>query len=268
MITPLTMGLTTTQIILWYSAFILELVLCGLALWRHLYGRLPVFTAYLTVLAAREAFIYFVYRTAGYTSKLYFYSFWVAQAVLLAGRAASIGELAWSASCPYPGFRVVLKWVLTLTAFTLLLRAALAAMAQVPRIPPFVLTLERDVELTAAVVLVILLALSRRYDVPLQSPQRLVAAGLLVYSLVQVLNNAISQQSLESYFHGWNVVRTASFHVALVIWLIAMAKPLAPHPETRQPVDVQPIRDFMRQGAQVIQDLSARLTRFKRRLEK
>jgi hypothetical protein len=262
------MGLTTTEIILWYSAFILELLVCVLAFRRRLYLHLPVFTSYLTLLIAREAFIYSVYHAAGYTSRLAFYSYWVTEAVLLVGRAAAIGELAWRASYPYAGFRVVLKWVLTVVALILVLRAALATMARVSRLPPFVLTLEREIELTAAVVLVLLFALSRRYDVPLQTPQRLVAAGLLVYSLIQVVNNTISQQWLESYFHGWNAVRSASFHAALVIWLIALAKPLTPYPESEQPVDLQPIRDFMRRGTQLIHELSAQLSQLRRKMKK
>ncbi len=265
---PLTMGLTTTQIILWFSAFILELVVCGLAFWRRLYLQLPVFTTYLTLLVAREALVYSVYHNAGYASWHAFYSYWISEAVLLAGRAASIGELAWRASRPYPGFRVVLKWVLTVVALILLLPATMAAMTKVPRLPPFVLTLERGVEFTAAVVLVVLLALSRRYDVPLLSVERLVAAGLLVYSLVQVVNNAISQQWLESYFHGWNAVRSGSFHAALAIWLIALARPIPPRTKTQQPVDVQPIRDLMRRGTQAIHELADQLSRFRRKLEK
>ena len=100
----------------------------------------------------------------------------------------------------------------------------MAATTVVSRLPQFVLTLERNVEL-AAIVLVVLLALSQRYDVPFFATQRLVAAGLPLYSVIQMINNAISQQWLESYFHGWNVVRSGSFHAALIIWLIALARP-------------------------------------------
>ena len=259
------MQLTTPEIVLWYSAILLELLVFGLAFWRRLYLHLPVFTGYLTVVIVREVFIYWVYYRAGYTSQLAFYSFWASQAVQLAGRAASVGELAWCASRPYPGFRVVLRWVLPGIALVLLLRAAFVATENAWHLPSFVLTLEREFELTAAVLLVTLFALARWYQVGMETFQRLIAAGLFVYSLVQVLNNAISRQWLESYFHWWDAVRVASFHAALAIWLIALAKPLPAPAKMPAPPDPHALRDFMRQGTEVIHQLAARLRRFRKR---
>ncbi len=262
------MGHTTPEIIVWYSGLFLQFAVCALAFRRRLYLRLPVFTSYLTVVMAREVFMYWVYHGAGYTSRLAFYSFWITQAVLLAGRAASIGELAWSASRSYAGFRAVLKWLLPAIALILLSRAVGVAMENASRLPSFVLTLERDVELTAAAILIALLAAGRRYQVHLESPQRLVAVGFVVYSLVQVLNNAISYQWLESYFHSWNVIRAGSFFAALTIWLVALARPLSAPADAPAPLDIEPLRDFMRQGTQVVHELAGRLRQFRKKLEK
>ena len=260
------MHLTNFEIILWYFTLLLDVLVCVLAFWRRLYVHLPLFTTYLTVLLAREAFMYWVYHSAGYTSRLAFYSFWMTQALLVIGRGASIGELGWVASRPYPGFRVVVKWVLSCIALVLLVFAAAIAITNISRLPPFILGLERDIDLTTTIVLVALFALSRRYRVSLESPQRLVAVGFFVYSLVQVLNNAISRQRLESYFHGWAIVWIVSFDAALVIWLLGLVRPLPPPPETPQPADLQAVREFMQQGTRVIRELSAHLSRFRKKL--
>jgi hypothetical protein len=217
------MSITTSQILLWSSAFFLELLVLLLAVRRRLHLQLPVFTAYLALLVAREVVVFSVYRTVGYTSHLAFYSYWITQAILSTGRAAAIAELAWVASRNYLGFRLVLKWVLACLVAILLSRAAFVAIENASHLPYFVLSLERDIELAAAVILVVLLALSGRYQVRLETPQRLIAIGLFAYSLVQVLNNVVSRQWLQSYFHWGDAIRILSFHAALLIWLIAFA---------------------------------------------
>jgi hypothetical protein len=255
---------TVLQIVLWYSVLSLESVVCVLAFWRRLYQRLPVFTSYLTVLMVREVFVYCLYRTAGYNSKWAFYSYWATQALLLAGRGASIGELAWRASRNYPGFRVVLKWALISVALVLLLRAGWVGEENAAAIPQFVLSLERQLELTAATMLFALFLLSSRYEVPFQFPERLVALGLFEYSLVQIVNNAVSRQFLESYFRWGDIIRVASFQVALVIWFLALAKRLPPIETVQAPTDLEAIRDFVGQGEVMIRKLADRLRDFRK----
>jgi hypothetical protein len=262
------MPISIAQILLWSSAFILEILVFILALRRRLHLQLPLFSLYLALLVTRAVFIFMVYHSTGYTSHLAFHSYWITQAVLLSGRAAAIAELAWVASRNYPGFRLVLKWVLACIAAILLLRAAFVAVENASRLPSFVLNLERDIELAAAVILVVLLALSGRYQVRLETPQRLIAIGLFVYSLVQVLNNVVSRQWLQSYFHWWAVVRILSFHAALLIWLIALARPLPAPAKMPAQLDVGPLRDFMRGGTKAIHELASRLRRLKKSSER
>lgn len=220
----------------------------------------------MVVLALREAFLFSVYRAAGYSSKTALYSAWIAQAVLLVGRGLCIGELAWITSRPYPGFRVITKWVLTLTASILLLRAGIASMASAARLPQFVLSLEANLEITVAVVLVLLFVLASRYEAYFPASERLIAAGLLTYSLVQAVNNSISQRWLHSYFIGWNLVRAVSFHVALVLWLLALLRPSSIQLSRHELVDTAPARDLISKGTVALHDLSSQLTRFRRKL--
>jgi hypothetical protein len=48
---------------------------------------------------------------------------------------------------------------------------------------------------------------------------------------------------------------------------MALLKPLAQEP-VPEPAGVRPIREFMRQGNEIMHDLSARLGRFRRKLQR
>jgi hypothetical protein len=261
------MRLATSELVLWYVSLFLELMVCALAFRRRLYRQLPVFTGYVTAVLVRGLLMYWVYHQIGYTSRPAFYSFWSTQAALLVWRGASIGELAWTASRPYLGLRVVMKWLVVTVSLTLLIRGSWLAIEAPSQLPAFVLALERDLELTAAIVLLVLLSLTFYYQVMLSAVQRLIGLGLLLYSLAQVVNNAISNEWLRPYFHWWGIVRLSSFDVALVIWLIALMKPLVQQPILPRSVDLRPIRELMREGTEVMHDLSARLSRFRRKLQ-
>ncbi len=261
------MGLTTPELVLWYVSLFLELMVCVLALRRHLYRQVPVFTGYIIAVLLRGFIMYWVYQRIGYASRIAFISFWTTQAALLSWRGASIGELAWTASRSYLGLRTVMKWLVALISSTLLILAVWFAVEAPSQLPAFVLALERDLELTAAIVLLLLLSLTLHYQVILNRVQKLIALGLFAYSVAQVVNNAISSQWLQPYFHWWEIVRLISFHIALVIWLIALLRPLAIEPTSERPVELGPIRAFMTEGTAVMHDLSARLSRFRRKLQ-
>lgn len=260
------MGLTTPELVLWYVSLFLKLVVCALAWHRRLYRQLPIFTGYITAALVRGLLIYWVYHQFGYKSHPGFYFFWITQALLLIWRNASIGELAWTASRPYLGLRIVMKWFVAAISFTLLILGVWLAIKTPSRLPPFVLALERDLELIAAIVLLALLALAAYYRVILNRVQKLIALGLFLYSLAQVVNNAVSNQWLRPYFHWWALVRVSSFHVALVIWLIALSKPLPQEPAPERLVDPGGMRDFMRRGTEAMRDLAARLGHFRKKL--
>lgn len=257
------MGLTIGQTILWYSTFGLELVVCAVAIRKRLYAYLPIFTSYLVLLILRAIFIYIAYSFIGYRSRFAFYAYWISEGLLLSARAATIVELIWSACRWYAGLRVILKWILWIVTSLLLAQASLAAIAHASRIPPFVLTLEQSLELTAAIALIVLIAFSCLYDVPLHRFQTLLTSGLLFYSLVQVANNAISKYGMESHFHWWEGVRSTSFSVVLIIWLIALMKPLSE--QTREgiqpPHELEHSRSVMRRGPQLLRGLYDRLDR-------
>ncbi|MGA8231119.1 MAG: hypothetical protein WB795_06530 [Candidatus Acidiferrales bacterium] len=259
------MHLTTAQSVVWLIGFILELLVCGFAVRRRLFHDLPVFTVYVFVVPVRALLIFGLYHTAGYASRTALYFYWLTQALELFLRGAAIGEMAWVVSRPYAGFRTILKWVLPGIALALLLRAGIGAVPRAAYLPAFVLGLERELELTAALLLCVLLALSRRYDVEVQARVRYLAAGLLFYSLFQVANNAISQTRFHSgWFQVWAVLRTASFCITALIWVIGLAMTEQIPLRSTPPEDVERQRRVMTEGTKAMNKIMEGLRRFRR----
>ncbi len=241
-------AMSAADLALWAAAFILELLLASFICWRRWYVQLPFFSIYIVLLTLRGASLYFVYRTYGYNSRAAFYSFWISQAVLLSGRAAAVGELAWRGGRFYAGFRNLVKWLLPLLGAGLLMRATLAAAAGRGSLTKFVVTLEADLELTAALALLLLLVLAARYRVPLLRAEKGIAAGLLFYSTVQVLNNVVASEESQIHFAAWSLVRMTSFQVALLIWAIVLMRGWSQKVETKAPADLESLRNFVREG--------------------
>ena len=211
---------------LWAATSLLSAGVCALAFWRRLYLRLPLFTSYLTLLVIQDLFVWGAYLIWGFASPVAFYCFWVTQVTVLTGRAVAIGEIAWHALREYRGVWALGWRVLSVIAALLLLHAALNTHDNTFRIVKFLLTAERNLELTAAGILVTLLAICRYYQIRLEPLHRMVALGLGLYSTVQVLNSTFLRELRVEYLGLGNLIRMVSFVAVLLIWLLALRKPL------------------------------------------
>lgn len=226
MMRPASMQLPPSEYVLWMVTTLLKLSVCALAIRRELFKYLPLFTTYLALTTARELLFWWIYHAFGYHSVIAFYAFWISQAILLVGRAAAVAELAWRALREYRGIWALAWRVLCGIALFLLLDAALGTRGSVSRLAAFIVTAERGLELAVVGILVILLGICRYYRIPLGPVQRIVALGLGCYSAIQVLNNSFLREWLTSYFPVWNEVRMVSFQMALMLWLVALRKPV------------------------------------------
>ncbi len=214
------------QYILWVSATVLELLAATMAIRHGLFRRLPVFTGYLVLLVLREIAGWFIVYTTGYASRPAFFTYWVSQAILLSTRALVIVELCRSILRPYRGVWALTWRILLAIASVLLGAAAWIAFGSSSRFTLFILTAERGLELAVVGILIALLLISRYYEIQVQPLQRLIALGLGCYSAVQILNNSFMREFLGHYFDWWSWVRVTSFQVALILWLLALRKPL------------------------------------------
>jgi hypothetical protein len=258
------MGLSFVQVALWISTFLLECVVCVVAFRRRLYREMTVFSAYVTMLVVREVFLYWAYHVFGYSSRLVFYAFWLTQALLLLLRAGSIAEIIWKASRGYPGFRIIMGWPIALVSVVLTGRASWVVGHDVMTLPSLILGLEHHVEFAAAVVVFVSFVLWFRYDVPLRPHEKLIAVGLFVYSLVQEVNDAIAQHWVGPYFQWRDRIRIVSFMVALILWIVALRKPLPLPISQPAPAEGSDIREYMQYGTALLEDLYRNLRKFRK----
>jgi hypothetical protein len=220
------MSLLPESYLLGAASLLLEVGVCAYALRRRLYLRLPWFTAYLTLLVGHTLLVWFLYLGGGYDSRLTFYCYWATQGLLLAARAAAVAEIARRALHGYCGVWALGWRLLCGVALLLLAHAAVDARGNSAWIATFLVTAERDLELAVVGVLVLLLAICRYYGIRLEPVQQMVALGMGFYSALQVFNNSVLQAWLPGYFQVWNDIRMVSFQAALVIWLLALRRPL------------------------------------------
>lgn len=258
------MGLSFVQLALWVTTFLLESLVCFLAFRRRLYVEMKVFSAYLVMLVVREVFLYWAYQAFGYSSRFVFYAFWLTQAIVLLLRAGAIAEIVWKASRGYPGFRMIAGWLIAFVSVVLIGRASWVVAHDVMTAPSLILGLEHHVEFAAAVVLFVLFVLWFRYDVPLRKHEKLVAVGLFVYSLVQEMNDAAAQHWVGPYFQWRDRIRIASFMVVVVLWIVALRKPLAAPITQPAPTQASEIREYMQYGTALLEGLYRNLRKFRK----
>ncbi len=227
------MPLSLSTYLLWGAGTALELLLCALALRNGLFRRLRFFTLYVLLVAIYEVTWFGAIHALGYKSKGAFYFFWLAQAILLFARAVAIAELCQHILGPYRGVWALAKSILLGIALILLGYATIATLGRTSWITAFILTAGRGLELAAAVILLTLLFISAYYRIRLEPVVRLVALGLCFFSTVQMLNNSFLVEWLVQYFRLmrffplWDGIRTVSFNVAVVIWCLAVWRPLS-----------------------------------------
>src|SRR5712692_5937560 len=210
----------------WVGGMTVQVFLCALAIQRGLFRRLPCFSSYLLLVTLRDFGWWTIVSSLGYTSRPAFYFAWAAQAVLLCARALAIAELCQRVLNPYRGVWALVWRLLAGIVIVLVGFAGVAAMGQTYWIWPFVLTLERGLELAAAAILISLFATSAYYRIHLEPVLKTIALGLCFYSVIQVMNNSVMREWLQHYFSWWAGTRVVSFQVALVLWWWAMRKPL------------------------------------------
>jgi hypothetical protein len=226
MMHPALMQLTASDHLLWGLATFLELLLCVLVVWRGLHRRLPFFSAYLALAFASGILVWWAYYFLNYGSWAAWYFSWTVQGMILVARGLVIAELCRVSLRAYRGIWALAWRLLCAIALFLLVSAAINAREHADHLASFVQAGERGLELAAAVVLLSLFLICRYYQIRIEHAPRVIAFGLCFHSLIQVLNNSFMAEWLALYVPWWNGIRLASFQVALVIWLLALRKPL------------------------------------------
>jgi hypothetical protein len=258
---PLLVHLNIGENLLWGIGAALKVSLCALVFYRRLYRRFPFFTLYASLLVAEVAFVWFAYRTWGYTSRAGWYAYWLALGIVLTARGLVIAELCSACLKNYAGLWSLARRLLLLAALALLASASFAAVLNGYRIDTFVLAAERGLELAAAVILILLFAISVRYKVWLEPMERSILLGLALYSIFQMLNRTFMSPWMTPYFSWWESVRIGCFDIAMLIWLYPLRQPLPSASEAPALISEQVVLDLLRQLLQGMRELTNELKR-------
>jgi hypothetical protein len=234
-----------------------EFGVCSLALARRLWRQLPFFTLYLCLVTAGDFIRWCAFMQAGPSSALYAWAYWLTQAVLLVARAAALADLCRAALGNYLGVWHLAKYMLAGGAALLLVLAG-ALTAGTARITSYAIVVERELEVTLVVTLLLLLMLSRYYGVVLGRPLRGIILGLVLYSSIVVINTSVLIGPLALPWPVYSSVRILAYLVALGIWAHALWLPLA---EPARP-QLSTVAEFERESGEVdrrMRELNARL---------
>ena len=213
----------------WWSAIFFEITVLGLAWKRNLFSQLPFLFGYLVLLVVNEALMFGMYRIAGYSSQAYLYSYWLLQVICISLRAVVVYELCQNILSPFAGVWRIVSRFLFLIAGILVAAVLIAARGKAYHITRAVLTEERGLELIVVSLLIAGLIFCRYYGVRIQRHLLWIALGLGLHSLVQVANNTYLQlwsAPWARHFAVWEGLRHFSFSAALLLWLVALWKPL------------------------------------------
>jgi hypothetical protein len=225
---------------------VLEVSLCALLLVRRGYQRLPFFAAYAGISLANLVIVALVYRNFGFESATAFYAYWIASGVQIFARSLAIAELCRYKLRAYRGIWSLTVLVLSMLAALFLANAAIDAYGQFRWIRPFVLTVERDLGIASAAILISLLLIRNYYGLELEELPRQITIGMCILCLVEAVGNTLMRESLLGYLSNWGQLtfvnshiygfwvglHTSAFFLALGIWCFALRKPLpAPTPD-------------------------------------
>jgi hypothetical protein len=235
------MHLNSLNYALWLVTTGLEVVVCALAYRCGLQRKLPLFTAYLTLLVVSEISVWSVYHVFGAGSWTAYDAAWTARAILLAARGLAIGELCFHLLRRYPGVWALAWRILLIVFFAFLIHAAVESASRPYWLNTFVIALERDLELAASAVLIAMLLIGRYYTLEMDSLERRIAAGLCVYSIARVMTSAVMVQAVATHLPNWagyqawldhaqtwwNSLQGLASACVLVLWAVALRKPVS-----------------------------------------
>ncbi|SRR6266404_835664 len=217
------MRLGASESFLWYATIGLEVILAMVVLRRRGFHSLPLFTVYVLLNTLQAFLLWAVYRWMGFNSLPAFYVSWSTHEILLIARGTVCAELCWKILRKRSKlFWTMVRDLLLLVGACLVLYTAFDSLRKIFRVPSSILAFERGLELTIAVVLILLLRVAVRYDLRIKRCPFLIATGICFYSLVQTVNDTFLD-SLNFKFPWWNGFRIVAFQVALLLWIWAFA---------------------------------------------
>ena len=241
--------MTHLDLILSWSTLGFEATLLSLVYARGVQRRLPFFAAYTTVLVTSSLLLLVAYFYFGFQSVRSYYAAWITITIDVLARSLVVAELCRYELRAYRGIWALTWRALLVLAVFLLANATVDAWGQPNRIAIYVLVIERDVDISAVIILTALLLIRKHYGFSLDPLSKSIAAGVLFLCAVDTLNNTLLRDAFTEYLsfwfftkytpfwsemksevvrvnEMWNFIRFSSFMVSMGIWCFALRKPL------------------------------------------
>lgn len=223
------MNISLLSAVNWWFAICLEVCVFAFAWKRKLASQLPFFFGYLSLLVINEVVMFCTFRIEGMNSEIYLYAYWIVQVLCISVRAIVVYEVCQNILSPFSGiWRFVSRSLFVIVGIlgTIVL---IAAHGGTYHITMAILTEERGLELVVASLLIAGLLFCRYYRVEVKRHLAWIALGLGFYSIVQVADNTFLSHWTSHWgatFAIWEGLRHFSFNVALILWIVALWKPL------------------------------------------
>jgi hypothetical protein len=200
---------------LWAATAILQTLLLFVLLARRNAGNYPAFSIYIFMTLSQSALLFVVYRRWGYRSQESWIVGWISQFLVLSARALAIEELCRHILGAFRGVWFLARRILLATALSVLIYAVAVAAHEWRLLPN---TTEIGLEMATAAVIVLLLLFARYYEIVVESPLRMLAVGLCLYSCFSALNDVVLERWLSRYADLWNICGMVAFLACLLLW--------------------------------------------------
>jgi hypothetical protein len=200
---------------LWAISVFLETGLAVLLLYRKNYRTFPFFFSYVLTTIAQSIILFVCYTIWTFNSPASLAASWSTQAFVLLARALAIAEICRHVLAKYRGIWG-LAWRLLWASALLVVLYSVAAAGFEWRF--FELHADRALELTTAVVLVMLFIFAQYYEVAMDPVLRFMATGFFLYSCFGVLNDTVLERWKYGYAPLWNLMGSLSYLASLLLW--------------------------------------------------
>jgi hypothetical protein len=258
---------------IWIVTTGLDVSVCAVACWRGLWRRLPLFTAYLTLAVVTTGVRWVVYGVFGFGSWTAYDAAWISNGVMLAALGLAIGELCFRLLGAYRGVWALAWRILLGVSFLFLVHAGVESAFRRAWLGTFVMCLDRDLQLTATAVLVVLLLIGRYYTLEIDQVERAITAGLCILSATAATSNALMMEGLATHPRSsvgylawidhaqfwWNLFQDLVAVGVLAMWFVTLRQPF---PAVRRAPTLVPVSAYRELSAALnlkLRALDARL---------
>ncbi len=222
--------------ILWGASTIAEIILLTALIRHKLAATHRLLAIYIASTILQSALAVFVYTRWGFQSLTTAVLIWGSQGVVICLRFLAVYELGRRSLSQFKGIWSLAQRLLLITGcFTV--GYSLLTSSQVYTY--LILNLDRGLELTIAVFVVLMLVFARYYHLSIPPLDRMLFIGFCLYSCMYVINDSLLERYLSSYGSFWSYFAEVIFLATLLMWIRAVytcpAPEAAPSPSMALP---------------------------------